>query len=92
VFKSRTVRWTGHVAHTGGEQICIQDFVGKLEGKGPFGRPRNGWEVNIKMNLKEMGEGAWTRMVWLRIGQVMHFHEQGSETLGSIKCRNFVTI
>jgi len=30
-------------------------LLGKLEGKGPFGRPWRGWEDNIKMNLKEMG-------------------------------------
>jgi len=50
-------------------------LVGKLEGKGPFGRPRHRWEDNIKINLKEIGERAWTRMVWLRIGQIMRFHE-----------------
>jgi 3-oxoacyl-ACP reductase-like protein len=27
----------------------------KPEGKRPLGRPRRRWEVNIKMDLKEMG-------------------------------------
>jgi hypothetical protein len=31
--------------------------VGKPEGKIPLGRPRRGWENNIKMDLKEVGCG-----------------------------------
>jgi hypothetical protein len=27
-------------------------FVGKPEGKRPFGRPRHIWEDNIRMNLR----------------------------------------
>jgi hypothetical protein len=30
-------------------------LVGKLEGKRPLGRPRRGWEYNIKMELQELG-------------------------------------
>jgi hypothetical protein len=30
-------------------------LVGKPEGKRPLGRPRRGWEDNIKMDLKEVG-------------------------------------
>jgi hypothetical protein len=26
------------------------------------------WEDNIKMDLHEMGWGAWTGFIWLRIG------------------------
>jgi hypothetical protein len=29
-------------------------LVGNPEGKGPHGRPRRKWEVNVKMNLKEI--------------------------------------
>jgi hypothetical protein len=29
-------------------------LVGKPEGKRPLGRPRRGWEDNIKMDLKEV--------------------------------------
>jgi hypothetical protein len=31
--------------------------VGKPEGKRPLGRPRRRWEVNIKMDLQEVGGG-----------------------------------
>jgi hypothetical protein len=37
----------------GGEEMLIQDFVGKPEGKRPLGRTRRRWEDNIKMDLEE---------------------------------------
>jgi hypothetical protein len=43
-------------------------LVGKPVGKRPLGRPRHRWGVNIKMDLQEVGWGAWTRLIWLRIG------------------------
>jgi hypothetical protein len=42
--------------------------VRKSEGKRPLGRPRGKWEDNIEMDLKELGCGAWTGSMWLRIG------------------------
>jgi hypothetical protein len=40
-------------------------LFGKPEGKRPLGKPRRRWEVNIKMNLKEIGcEGGF---IWLMI-------------------------
>jgi hypothetical protein len=43
-------------------------MVGKPEGKRPLGRPRRRWVDNIKMDLQEVGLGAWTGWSWLRIG------------------------
>jgi len=43
-------------------------LVGKPEGKRPLGRPRRRWEDNIIMDLKELGVGVWTGLIWLRIG------------------------
>jgi hypothetical protein len=42
--------------------------MGKPEGRRPLGRPRRRWEDNIKMDLREVGWGAQTRLIWLRIG------------------------
>jgi hypothetical protein len=42
--------------------------VGRPEGRRPLGRPRHRWEDNIKMELQEVGWGAWTGLIWLRIG------------------------
>jgi len=43
-------------------------FVEKPEGKRLLGRLRRRWEDNIKMDLQEVGWGAWTGFIWLRIG------------------------
>ena len=40
--------------------------MGKLEGKGPLGRPRRRWEDNIKMDLQEVGCGG---MCWIKLAQ-----------------------
>ena len=34
----------------------------KPEGNRPLVRPRHGWEVNVKMHLREMG---WVGMYWI---------------------------
>jgi hypothetical protein len=57
VIKSRRLRWAGHIAR-----------MVKPEGRRPLGRPRRRWENNIKMDLREVGWGAWTESIWLRIG------------------------
>jgi hypothetical protein len=46
----------------GGEEKCIWNLVGKPEGKRPLGRPRLEWDVNSKMNPREIGWGGvdWT--------------------------------
>ena len=33
------------------------EFGGKLDGNIPLGRPRNRWDDNIKIHLKEVGWG-----------------------------------
>jgi hypothetical protein len=35
-------------------------LMGKPERKRPLGRPRRRWKDNIKMDLQEVGCGAWT--------------------------------
>ena len=43
-------------------------LVDKPEGKRPLGRPRRRWEVNIKMDLQEVGGVVGTGWSWPRIG------------------------
>jgi hypothetical protein len=43
-------------------------LLGKPEGKRRLGRPRHRWEDDIKMDLQEVGWGAWTGLIWLGIG------------------------
>jgi hypothetical protein len=40
-------------------------LVGKPEGKRPLERPRRRWEVNIRMDLQEVGRG----MDWIDLAQ-----------------------
>jgi hypothetical protein len=41
-------------------------LVGKPEGKRPLGRPRHTREVNIRMNVKEIG---WENVDWIHLAQ-----------------------
>jgi hypothetical protein len=68
VIKSRRMRWAGHVARMGEGRSAYRVLVGRPEGRKPLGRPRHRWEDNIKMDLREVGWGAWTGLIWLRIG------------------------
>jgi hypothetical protein len=60
--------WAGHVARMGEGRGAYRVLMGGPEGRRPLGRPRRRWEDNIKMDLQEVGWGAWTGLIWLRIG------------------------
>jgi hypothetical protein len=60
VIKSRRLRWAGHVARMGERRGAYRALVGKPEGRRPLGRPKCKWKDNIKMDLREVGWGAWT--------------------------------
>jgi hypothetical protein len=49
------LRWAGHVARMGEDRGVHRVLVRKPEGKTPLGRPRRGWEDNIKMYHKLEG-------------------------------------
>jgi hypothetical protein len=67
-MKSRRMRWAGHVARMGEGRGAYRVLVGRPVGRRPVGRPRRRWEDNIKMDLQEVGWGAWTGLIWLRTG------------------------
>jgi hypothetical protein len=46
----------------------FQVLVAKPEGKRPLGKSRCRWEDNIKMDLQGVEGGAWTGLIWFRIG------------------------
>jgi len=48
-------------------------LVGKPEGKRKLGRPGCRWENHIKINLKDLGQGALTGVKWLKIGKTGRF-------------------
>ena len=35
-----------------------------------LGRPRRRWEDNIKIDFQAVGWGAWTGLMWHRIGTI----------------------
>jgi len=43
-----------------------QVLFGRPEGKRPLGRPRRRWNVNIKMDLRELGIDGTN---WIRLAQ-----------------------
>jgi len=67
VKKSRRMRWAGNVARMGERRGVYRVLVGKPEGKRPLGGPRRRWKDDIKMDLQEVGWGAWTVSMWLSI-------------------------
>jgi hypothetical protein len=59
---------SGACSTYGGQERYRQDFGGEtLKGKKPLGRPTHRWEDNIKTDIQEVGWGAWTGLIWLRI-------------------------
>ena len=59
-------RQMGHVARMWERKGVYMFLVGKLEGKGPLGRPRRRWEDNIKMHLRQVECGG---MDWIELVQ-----------------------
>jgi len=66
VIKSRRMKWAEHVARMGDRRGVLRILVGKPEGKRPLGKPRHGWEDNIKMDLQEVGRRVTD---WIELAQ-----------------------
>jgi hypothetical protein len=58
----------GHVERMGERRVVCRVLVGNPKGKLPVGRLRRRWELNIKVNVQQMGCGAWTGLIWIRLG------------------------
>jgi hypothetical protein len=56
----------GHVARMEEKRAVLRVLEWKPEGKRPLGRTRPKWEVNIKMDLQEVGCGS---MDWMELAQ-----------------------
>jgi hypothetical protein len=66
IIKSRRMRWAGHVARMEEKRNPYRNWVRKLGGRRPLGRPRRGWEDSIKIDLREIG---WGGMDWIDLAQ-----------------------
>ena len=54
VIKSKTLRWAGHVARIEEVGSAFKILTGTPTGTRHLGRPRRGWELRIRMDLKEI--------------------------------------
>jgi hypothetical protein len=66
-FKSRRMRWAGHVARMEEGRNVYRVLVGKPGGKRPLERPRRRWNGGIKMDLREVGWGG--DVEWIHLAQ-----------------------
>ena len=55
VFKSRRLRWAGHVARMEEGRSAFKILTGTPAGKSLLGMPRRRWDDNIRMDLKGIG-------------------------------------
>ena len=65
VIKSIRMRWAVCSAYEGGKGVYMV-LVAKPEGRRAMGIPRRRWEVNIKMDIQEVGCGV---MDWIELAQ-----------------------
>jgi hypothetical protein len=66
VTKSRRMRCAGHVVCMEGRKGAHTALVRRPGGKRRLGKPRRGWEDNIKIHLQEVGRGG---MDWNDLAQ-----------------------
>jgi hypothetical protein len=66
IFKSKWIRWAGHVAGMGKNRNAYRLLVGKPEGKKPLGRPGRRWVDNIRMDLGKVG---WGDVDWIGLAK-----------------------
>jgi hypothetical protein len=45
-------------------RVAYRALLRKSDGNRPFGRPRPRWEENFKMDVQELGWGAWTGLAF----------------------------
>jgi hypothetical protein len=60
------MRWAGNVAGMTAMRNAYKIMAGKSNGKRPLGRTRLKWEINIGMDLREIG---WEYVDWIHLAQ-----------------------
>ena len=64
MVKSRRLRWAEHIERIGETRGVYRVLVEKPVVKRPLGRPRYGWEDDIKMGLQKVGCGG---LEWIEL-------------------------
>jgi hypothetical protein len=65
-WRSRRMRWAGHVVRMKEKMNAYRLLVGKPKRKRPLGRPRRRWMDNIRMYIGEVG---WGDVDWIGVAQ-----------------------
>ena len=58
MIKSIRLRWAGHIARMEEGRSVFKILTGKPKRTRPLGKPRGRWDVNIIMELNEVGVNA----------------------------------
>jgi hypothetical protein len=65
-IKSKSLKWTGHLARMRKERKLYKVLFGNPEEKRPLARPTRRWEDGIKIHLREVG---WEGVEWIHLAQ-----------------------
>jgi len=80
----------GHVeCRGGGRRGVYRVLVRKPEGKNHLEDPDVDGKIILRWIFRKWDVGAWTGLIWLRIGPGGRTCKCGNEPLGSIKCGGF---
>jgi hypothetical protein len=79
MIKSRMMKWTGHVAHTGEMRSAFQVMVGNLNGTDHLTM------IILRRTLKKLNVRMWNDQPVSGQGPVPGSYEHGNEPLGSIQ-------
>jgi hypothetical protein len=90
VIKLRRMRWAGHVAPIGDRRGASRILMWNPRVRDHLEDPCIDGSIILRWIFREGDEGAWTRLIWLRIRKVTGTCKCGNESSGSIKCGEFI--